>query len=261
MLGTLLPEIIAAAGHCVFECEHRLVPLFARSLPGATVVPRATPAHGATLAPGIEMQSSLGGLCRYLRLDANKFAQPRGYIRADPDKVAAIRSRYAALGSGLKVGIAWRSKTPRWGVVKSAPLAAWRPLLGLSGAHFVNLQYGDVADELAALESETGVRVHQDGEIDQMASLDDFAAQIDALDLVISISNTTVHIAGALGKPVWTMLPHVPAWRWQLERQDTLWYPAMRLFRQPTHGAWAPLLGTVAKALAELRDRAPSETE
>ena len=92
--------------------------------------------------------------------------------------------------------------------------------------------------------------VHVDPLIDQMASLDDFAAQIAALDLVIAASNTTVHLAGALGRPVWTMLPQVPDWRWQTTRNNTLWYPDMMLFRQLEPGDWDAVFARVAGELA-----------
>jgi hypothetical protein len=237
----------------VVEVDARLVPLFARSFARAEVVARRTPPE-AHPAPGeVELQVALGSLCRWRRRKAASFASPRAYLAADAAKVAVIRARYRdVLGPGFKVGIAWRSKTPRWGTVKSAPLAAWAPLLReeQQGVRFVNLQYGEVAADLARIEREFGVRVFDDAEIDQMASLDDFAAQVAALDLVISISNTTVHMAGALGCEVWTMVPFVPDWRWQLGREDTLWYPRMRLFRQPAPGAWEPVLAAAAQALA-----------
>jgi tetratricopeptide (TPR) repeat protein len=253
MLGTVLPDVIAAADHCVFECEHRLVTLFRRSLPGATVIARGNPPAPEATARDVDLQAPLGSLCRWLRRGESEFAPPRAYLVADATKSDACRERYRALGDGLKVGIAWHSKTPRWGLVKSAPLAQWQAVLKVPGVDFFNLQYGDVGQEISAVEEALGVSIHQDREIDQMTDLDGFAAQIDALDLVISISNTTVHIAGALGKPVWTLLPQVPDWRWQLGRTDSLWYPRMRLFRQPAHGAWQPVLENVA---AELSGRA-----
>ena len=78
-----------------------------------------------------------------------------------------------------------------------------------------------------------------------------FAAQISALDLVISTSNTTVHMAGALGKRVWTLLPHIPDWRWTLDREEALWYPAMRLFRQSSIGDWQDVFKRVSHALSQ----------
>ena len=82
--------------------------------------------------------------------------------------------------------------------------------------------------------------IYQDEEIDSLQNLDDFAAQVSALDLiVVSTSNTTVHMVGALGKQVWTLLPYIPDWHWMLKREDTLWYSSMRLFRQREAGDWS----------------------
>ena len=86
--------------------------------------------------------------------------------------------------------------------------------------------------------------------MDPLDNLDDFAAQISALDLVISTSNTTVHMAGALGKDVWTLLPHIPDWRWTLEMEESLWYPKMRLFRQIRIGDWEDVFQRVSYSLS-----------
>ena len=110
---------------------------------------------------------------------------------------------------------------------------------------FINLQYGDVEEEIDAFTDDTKISIYQDKEVDSLQSLDDFASQIAALDLVISIDNTTVHMAGALGKPVWTLLHHVSDWRWQLDRSDTLWYPSMTLYRQSPSGDWCSVLQQV----------------
>jgi ADP-heptose:LPS heptosyltransferase len=91
--------------------------------------------------------------------------------------------------------------------------------------------------------------IHNWGGINPFENLDDFAAQIAALDLVISVDNTTVHLAGALGKPVWTLLPCVPDWRWMLNREDSPWYPTMRLFRQPSQGDWSSVIKMIGREL------------
>ena len=153
------------------------------------------------------------------------------------------------------VGIAWASGNlhrPE----RNAPLALWDPVLTMPGLQFVSLQYGDHSAEIAETRDRTAVEIYTDPKIDQLASLEDFAAQVAAMDIVVSITNTTVHMAGALGKPVWTMLPFTPDWRYQREREDTAWYPAMRLFRQSEPRRWDDLLARVADALAEFRDGA-----
>jgi hypothetical protein len=119
---------------------------------------------------------------------------------------------------------------------------------------FISLQYGDRSDEIAEVRDRLGVHIHVDPQIDQFASLEQFAAQVDAVDIVVSITNTTVHMAGALGKTVWTMLPYMPDWRYQRSRDDTAWYPAMRLFRQTQARRWDDVMARVAQELAAWRE-------
>lgn len=133
-------------------------------------------------------------------------------------------------------------------------LSDWSPVLRSSGATFVNLQYGDCADELSRLYQEIGVSVYCDDEVDPLVDLDAFAAQVAAMDLVISVSNTTVHFAGALGKPVWTLLPGGGdglLWYWGNEGERNLWYPTMRIFRQDTLGDWAGAINHVDAAFRD----------
>jgi hypothetical protein len=193
----------------------------------------------------VPMADLVGRLCR--TIDELTVAAP--YLVADEDNRAACRARYEALGPGLKVGISWTSGNPRFHGRK-APLALWGPVLRQPGLRFFDLQYGDRRVERQAAAADFGVDIHHDEQIDQLASLDDFAAQVAAMDLVISISNTTAHMAGALGVECWTILPMIADWRWFLERDDTPWYPTMRLFRQHQRDDWAGVFADVAKALA-----------
>jgi ADP-heptose:LPS heptosyltransferase len=92
----------------------------------------------------------------------------------------------------------------------------------------------------------------EDEKVDPLRDLESFAAQVAAMDLVVSVDNSTVHLAGALGVEVWTMLPTVPDWRWGLEGDRTRWYPTMRLFRQEQRGKWEPTISRVAGELTSL---------
>jgi SAM-dependent methyltransferase len=131
-------------------------------------------------------------------------------------------------------------------------LRQWEPLLRTWGVHFVNLQYGDVAAEVEAIERDLGVKLHDWDDADPTVDLEQFAAEVAALDLVISVSNTTVHTAGALGVPVWTLLSSVPNCRWLLGRDDALWYSSMRLLRQPKLGDWESVIARAAGDLAAI---------
>lgn len=257
MLASVLRDAVDAAGHVVVECDPRLTPIYSRSFPDTEFVGRVEPPSARLSADDIDLQCALGSLCRWLRRDGAAFDRPKPYLAADESKTKAIRTRYDALGREPKIGIAWRSKPKgaaienlRFSESKSIDLEGWAPILRTPDVRFVNLQYGDCRADLAAVREGLGVDVIHDDEIDQMTSMDDFAAQIAALDLVISGSNTTVHLAGALGRPVWTMIPFVPDWRWQMSRDDTLWYPSMTLYRQPARGDWATVIQHVAEDLS-----------
>lgn len=251
MFASLMPDI-SAAGRCILECDPRLVPLFARSFPNIEVVPKRQPPEVFEERQGVEFQSPIGSLPRWIRPDRDRFPSHNGYLRADPERTEICRARYAGLGDGPKIGISWRSGNPQIGRQRSALLEHWRPVFEQSGAHFVNVQYGDCAVDLKDVRQRFGVDVHHDESIDPLASLDDFAAQISALDLIISIDNSTVHVAGALGRPVWTLLPAAPNWRWLSDQDSSPWYPSMKLFRQTRADDWSDVFERVAQALAEI---------
>jgi ADP-heptose:LPS heptosyltransferase len=184
----------------------------------------------------------MGSLGQWLRTNLSSFKQDQSYyLTACPDKTAELRNKYQKLANNKKlVGISWKSTgtDKRRALAKSIPLKTWIPILSRSNCYFINLQYGDVGSELSLFESETRLKIYWDQGIDPLTHLDDFAAQISALDLIISIDNSTIHMAGALGKKVWTLLPYAPDWRWLLGTEDTIWYPTMKLFRQNKIEDW-----------------------
>ena len=162
-----------------------------------------------------------------------------------------LRAKYRGGGDDLLVGLAWNSVNVKMGHRKSLPLAAYAPLTEITGIRFIDLQYGDTAVAREAFETETGVEVFHDPDIDQLQDLDAFAAQVAAMDLVISVSNTTVHLAGALGIPTWVVVNTLPLCVWMLEGETSPWYPSLRLFRQSEAGVWDDVVGQVAGALRE----------
>lgn len=255
MFATCVPDLIRKAGHVVLTCEERLQPLFARSFPQATVRsmhdgPGARTTNWNELAAGADLEVPAGSLPRYFRRNIGDFPIRQPLLRSDPAKCRRWHERYQALGPGLKVGISWRAGArPAEQRLRSLPLAEWTELLGAPHVHWVNLQYGNVQHELDAAAHE-GATVHQWPESDPLVDLDDFAAQIDALDLVISVGNATVHLAGALGRPVWALLPQHWGWRWFAGRTDSPWYSTAKLFRQQPRGGWPDVLRTARDELA-----------
>ncbi len=237
LAASLLPDLSQAAAHCTVLCEPRLVALLQRSFPRVSVKP-----HTATDLGAFDFKFALADAARYLRPDFASFPPRQAFLTPDPQRVAAIKAR---LPQGGNIGISWRSGSPSTGAFKSMRLADWQPIMSMPGVHFHSLQYGDTAAEIA------GTEVMTDPTVDPLTDLDGFAAQVAAMDLVISVSNTTVHFAGGLGKPVWTLVPygHGAHWYWFRDRADSPWYPTMKLFRQAAPGQWAPALADAAAAL------------
>jgi tetratricopeptide (TPR) repeat protein len=251
MFASVIPDLLERGATCVVEADPRLEPLFRRSLPEVRFLPRgAVTADVAGL--GIDFQVPLGGMCRWLRPNLASFARRRPLLRADPVQTAMFRTRYCQkFASKLVVGISWMGGTGAVRKVRSIPLIEWSAILANPDAAFVNLQYGDCAEELGAVQVALGAEVFHDPAVDPLKDLDSFAAQTAAMDLVISIDNSTVHMAGALDVPVWVMLPAVPDWRWLLGRSDSPWYSSVRLFRQSERGDWSDVFAAVGRQLAQ----------
>jgi hypothetical protein len=256
MFASCLPDLISRINHCVVECESRLVPLFERSFPGTSAIPR----HGGNqlertaVLSTLDVHVPLGSLPRYFRRDIRAFTAHDGFLKVDHDRRDNWRERFASVGEGLRIGVSWRGGSKgKEARQRSTLLSQWWEICSVTGTHFINVQYGDCRAELATAEQQ-GIKIHHYEESDPLKDMDDFAALLQALDLVISVDNATVHMAGALGVPVWTLLPYVADWRWLRDRSDSPWYPSMRLFRQPTLGDWNNVFVKAAKELRQLAE-------
>jgi tetratricopeptide (TPR) repeat protein len=165
------------------------------------------------------------------------------YLRAPAARIGRMRHHLGAR-SAPRIGLAW-SGSPASLARSAMPPAALEPLLRRSGVEFHCLQKEIRAEDRAWLERIGVVRTHAA----MLRDFGDTAVLIEAMDLVISIDSAVAHLAGALAKPVWIMLPFNPDWRWLLGRDDSPWYPTARLFRQPVRGDWDAVLRSVAASL------------
>ncbi len=250
MFSALLDDLLRRGARCLARLDPRLEPLLLRSFPAVEFV---APERRREELPRIDYQVAIASLCAWLRPRLASIPRHAGYLRADPAARDALRARYQnRFPRRLLVGLSWRGGQRRTTRRRSVPLEQWGPILGQPGFGFVSLQYGDCADEIAAVRQSLGVEVLRDAGIDPLRSMDDLAAQTGAMDLVVSIDNSTVHLAGALGVPVWILLPDPPEWRWMLDRSDSPWYPSARLIRQPRSGDWDSVIETVGRRLVAL---------
>ena len=252
MFASILADLLQMKANIMVECDSRLVPLFQRSFPKIQFFPRQNLPDTKLLDTDITYQIPMGSLGRWLRPNVDSFRQKaNSYLQACPEKTSAFREKYKKLAdSKLLIGISWKSANQYTGKDKSTLLDDWTSILSQQDCYFINLQYGNVGREIKEYcADKNNVFMYVEEEIAPLESLDDFAAQASALDLIISTSNTTVHMAGALGKSVWTLLPYIPDWRWMLDQEDTLWYPKMKLFRQHKIGDWSGVFTQVKMAL------------
>ena len=244
-----LPLLTAQGVSVVFEVMPSLKALL-RTLPAAVqLVGRGEP------LPPVDYCCPLLSLPLAFRTRPESIPAQVPYLAADPQRTARWRQRLRAL-PGLRVGIAWQGNLAVekliWARGRSIPLAALEPLARLPGVSLVSLQKGP------GLEQRRDVPFAE-RLVDWSADLDhgpdaflDTAAVMADLDLVISTDTSVAHLAGALGRPVWTLLAASPEWRWGLERSDSPWYPTMRLFRQSTDGDWSVPVIALAQALQDL---------
>lgn len=173
---------------------------------------------------------------------------PVPYLKAEPERVALWRQR---LGShGFRIAISWQGKIHSINdPFRAFPVSVLAPLAALPGVRLISLQMGEGAEQLDTLPA--GMTVERPGD-DFDAGFDAFidsAAVMEACDLVISCDTSIAHLAGALGRPVWTALKSIPEWRWLLDRDDSPWYPTMRLFRQPRANDWEGVVAAMTRDL------------
>lgn len=233
-----------------FVClDGRLQRLFGRSFSNLDFI---LPTDLSSLDPkqslfGAQIQiASLGGLFRNNLTDLLHIRSP--YLKADDESIAAFRQEYKR-GSRLLCGLSWASTHAETSAIKSIKLDQLQPLLEVQGVDFVNLQYGDTLAERQRSKDRTGIEIIQVEGLDTKNDIDSLAALIAACDVVITVSNSTAHLAAALGKPTVVLLAHhTPLWYWHLVSATTPWYPSVTLLRQQIAGDWTtPIASAVSK--------------
>jgi len=247
MFGSLLSEAMLLAQELVVQVDARLLGLFKRSYPELTFMERTLELDDAQFDAHLPM----GSLPRILRPDLASFeAQPRAYLKADPERTLQVKAQLSAShprpGSHPMtplrcIGISWRSHNDTFGSQRSLALVRLvKQLQSLhpTGMRLINLQYGDVQADIDECFEQTGVRVEQMPTVDNFRDLEGLACLIQSCDEVVSVDNSTVHLAGALGQTVTALLPLSADWRWLEETHENVWYPSVRLIRQTALGDW-----------------------
>jgi Tfp pilus assembly protein PilF len=179
---------------------------------------------------------------------------PGAYLRAEPEATAEKWTQFPSTRLGLRIGLAWAGN-PRYKAdhLRSMKLASLLPLLETPGFTWISLQKGEAVKQLGGLPSS----VHLLDGSSRDRDLAETAALLATLDQVITTDTCIAHLAGAMGKPVWILLPHLGDWRWMQDRGTTPWYPTAKLFRQKAPGDWRELIERAVEDLSMLRDAFP----
>jgi hypothetical protein len=276
-----LPLLRDCGARVIFECRASLRTLLAASNLCDDIVERDQ-SNAPRPAPADALSLYVQSLPRLFGTDFSNIPSTVPYLHAPEALIAKWQSRLESLNSsppspkrgtsvlpegrypragrtgrgaggegspssaGFRVAIVWAgTQTDLFNRQRSCTLADFAPLADSEGVHFFSLQKGP--HSVQAISPPAGMRLTHLG--DDLLDFADTAAVIEQMDLVITIDTSIAHLAGALGKPTWTLLPWCSDWRWFLDRSDSPWYPTMRLFRQPSAGEWKPVFEEVATKL------------
>ena len=217
--------------------DPRLIPLCERGMPGVIFKPY----RGKIEDEEFDYHLPMGSLPRLFRNTEKDFERATtGYLKADPKRVEGL-SQELGIGNKKVIGISWKSIKSLHTLKKSLSLMELGKIFQGLDVVLLNLQYGDVNEEIKEFTKATGIEVLQCKSVDNREDLDGLAALIENCDLVVSTSNVTIHLAGALGKETWVLLPYVANFWWLLDRTDSIWYPTLKLYRQKKFQDWGTL--------------------
>ncbi len=239
-----LPLVKAKGGYIIFECHKEY---YHNLLCGQKCIDKIIE-WSQKPSVQFDVHIPLASLPKIFGTELSTIPADVPYISITPELVGKWKVRMNS-DSYFKIGIVWAGSTGhKEDCARSCSLADFTYLTTVKKISLYSLQKGSRAEQ--SLNPPEGMNI-----VDLHNELNDFtdtAAVIENLDLIISVDTAVAHLAGALAKPVWTLLPYVPDWRWLLEREDSPWYPTMRLFRQPEPGNWKAVMERVAGELSKL---------
>lgn len=234
----------------IITVSKKLIPIFERSFPDFQILEKGISVPEELYGEHIAM----GSLGKHLRNELVSFKSDAApYLIADQDKTESFKREHGILWEKKICGLSWRSSNSSVGEAKSINLSELEPILKINKINFINLQYGNVSHELTENYQNNGIRVHEIPELNLYEDIDGLSSLVQACDFVITTSNTTAHIAGALGKETLLLVPYSSGrfWYWQDIEGISLWYPSIRLFKQDKAGDWSGAVRAIKEYLGE----------
>lgn len=244
-------DLINYGCRVVVEADTRLVSLFERSFPRAEIVPRIDPPDPRALSADIDFQASYTDSYRLLRSRVDKFPRHAGYIKPLPERVEHWRQETTRIAQGrLRVGLGWRGSQRGNQTWFLPDILDWESVLRVEGTEIFSLQYDDCAEEIAAAHQRFGRRIHVMDGLDLFNDMENLAAFIASLDLVIGVSTVNIHMAGAVNTPTFEIGPRY--WHLFLGADADPFYPSVRAFIAPCGAPLRTAIDQAAGALDQL---------
>jgi len=237
-------KLLPSHASVTLQVDKRLVSVFQRSMPGLDIVPVDAALDFQQFSHHVPL-GTLPSLLLKTRDDFNQIGA--SFLKVDEGRRQEYQSRYR--GERPLIGISWHSTSTKLGKLKSIPLESLIEALLPLNADFVNLQYGEYTEQCQTVMERTGASIHLAPELDKKDDIEGLMAMIDACDHIVTISNATIHFAGALGKPASVVIPVSSDWQWGRSETTSIWYDSVNIFRQDVRGSWDLVLQTMAKDL------------
>jgi len=248
VFSSMYPDLIKAFPNCKIETEKRLLSIFQRSFDkNNNIIPYLKFSNSREHLKEFNKVIYAGSLGKMFRNNLSDFPKSK-FLNADINKIKTIRKQLSAISKKPKIGITWESKRKIYGQDKSITLNLLKPILNLKTFDFINLQYGDTSKEIKDLKK---LKIHTIKNIDLYNDFESIAALLLNLDLFITISNSTAHLAGALGVPTFLIKPknHSVFFYWNVPGDISPWYPSIKLFQYNT--SWEETIDIILKELVD----------
>jgi hypothetical protein len=240
-----LPLLTKPEGKITFLVPAKLARLLQASIQAAEIISALNEVHH------LDLQVALLSLPYWFDTELSSIPNKVPYLKAEPQLEARWSARIGV--HGFKIGIAWQGNPI--GTIdegRSVPLQEFVPLSRIPGVRLISLQKYVGLDQIADLPKDVEIETLDDALDSGPDAFIDTAAVMTTLDLIITADTSMAHLAGALGRPTWVALKHVPDWRWLLDREDSPWYPTVRLFRQPRRDDWVSVFARINQELKSL---------
>ena len=251
LFASMLTDLRKYAKNIILEIDKRLVNLFKRYYEKINFSNIKVINLEKKLVNNFDKHIAIGSLGQYLRKTKKSFeTTPKKYLISSPAKEKELRNKFF-LNKKFKIGVSWKTLNKKQ-QNRNIDLEKMLPILSNPNCDFINLQFGKFDEDIKNLKLKYGINIQTIKDIDNYNDIEGLAALINCLDLVITIQNSTAHLAAALGKNTWIMLVKNPRWHWLINKKKSLWYPAAKLFRQEKIGDWNTVIKSIGMDLKKI---------